>query len=82
MFATLFYLFFNEFLLKLPLWHKMSCANQAAGIFPRMWLWESRATGSGAPHGTPPPTTEPISTFRFPELMSINVNIMSLERSE
>lgn len=45
--APLFmYLFLFERLpLKLPFWRKMSCTNQAAGILPRMWLWESSGRG-------------------------------------
>lgn len=45
-------------------------------------LGDQRNRACRAPDGTLPQTTVPVSAFRLPEFMSINVNIMSLERSE
>lgn len=63
----------------MPLWQETSCTNQAVGIFPRMWLWETRTGACRASDGTWPQTA---ALFRFSGLMSINVNITSLERSD
>lgn len=47
-----------------------------------MWLWETRTGACRASDGTWPQTAVPIALFRFSGLMSINVNIASLERSD
>lgn len=47
-----------------------------------MALGEPRSWACRAADGTLPQTTLPVSAFTFPEFMSVNVDIMSLERSE
>lgn len=48
----------------------------------RQWAFSPECGFGRATDGTSPQTTLLISAFRFPELMSINVDIMSLEQSK
>lgn len=88
MFATLFYFYFIfYFFLTSPLQTAFLARDElcksGSGHFPQnVALGEPRSWACGAADGTSPRTALLISAFGFPELMSINVDIMSLEQSK
>lgn len=89
MFATLFYFcfFILFFFLASPLQTAFLARDElcksGSGHFPQnVALGEPRSGACRAADGTSPHTTLLISAFGFPELMSINVDIMSLEQSK